>query len=100
MDQKQPAIFNMRGRPVVKVGEVSIKSRKFGTFVMIHLAFIDGRQPVRGKMTRGDFDRLKPIRGSQAQVWHRVRQLVGEGMEPNRALTQATAEMAKGILTV
>jgi hypothetical protein len=92
-------IFDCHGRPVEKTGELQMKG-KHGPFVMVHLRFIDGKQPAVGKMTRGTFDRLKPIRGSQAQVWRRTEALVADGMEPARALTQATAELAKGVLAV
>jgi len=93
-------IFEYRKRPLVKTGEKSMQSRKHGAFVMVYLRFIDGYQPSTGKMTRGDFGRLRQIRGGQALVWHRVDHLTrDERMEPKRALAQATAEYSKGVLT-
>lgn len=93
------AIFDCHGRPVMKTGERSMKG-KHGPYVMIFVRFIDGHHPPTGKLTRGQFDKLKPIRGSQATVWHRVDELTRQDrMEPRRALVQATAELAKGVLT-
>lgn len=94
------AIFDCYGRPASKTGERPMKG-KHGCYVMIFVRYLDGRQPTTAKMTRGIFDKLKPIRGNQATVWRRVDQLTTEDrMDPKRALAQATAEMAKGILAV
>lgn len=91
------AIFDLRGRPVVKTGEKPTASRH-GTFILVFFRFIDGCQPAKGNLARGQFDKLKAIRGGAATVWHRVDQLTQGGMEPKRALQQATAEFTKGVL--
>ncbi len=91
-------IFDCDGRPVVKTGEKPMQG-KHGPYTMVFVRYIDGRHRPTGKLTRGAFDRLKPIRGNQARVWHRVDHLTRvDRMDPDRALKQATDELVKGVL--
>lgn len=93
------AIFELGGRPCRKTGERPMVSKKHGRYVLVSVGYIDGLQPAAATLPRSKFEKLKVIRGGQAMVWDRVHQLTEDRMEPRRALKQAQAELAKGILT-
>lgn len=92
-------VFRYGDRPCIQVGAATKKRHpKFGWFFVVQVRYLDGKQPAAEQVSRGKFLKAKVIKGPQAEVWIRVDALVNEGMEPDRAVTQATAEMAKGVL--
>lgn len=93
------AVFSYGGRPCLQVGDAQKKRHpKFGCYFVVQVRYLDGKQPAAEPVSRGKFEKAKAIRGPQAEVWIRADQLVREGMDADRAVAQATAELTKGIL--
>lgn len=92
------AVLSYGDRPCIQVGQTKKRHPKFGWFFIVQIRYLDGKQPATADVTRGKFQKAKAIKGPQAEVWHRVDELVQQGMEPERASVQAMAELAKGIL--
>lgn len=103
-DTMKNVIWDHKGRPCVvtaqgRVSKPKVGGRNFGTYERLTVEYIDGKQPLLGRfglLVWGG--QAKKMKGVQALVWARVRDLVDQGMKTDRALTQATAEAAKGVL--
>jgi hypothetical protein len=98
--KEQTPLVGANGRPFVIAGHRSVKhpNPKWGWIHYNRVQYLDGQQPATEELTRGTVKQAKKVRAGEALIWHRVADLAAEGMEPQRAKEQATAELAKGIL--
>lgn len=103
-DTMKTVIWDHKGRPCVvtaqeRVSKPKVGGRNFGTYDRLTVEYIDGKEPRLGHFGLQAWGgQAKKMKGVKALVWARVRDLVDQGMKTDRALTQATAEAAKGVL--
>ncbi len=104
-DTMKNVIWFHKGRPCVvtaqeRVSKPKVGGRNFGSYDRLTVEYLDGQQPRLGHFGLQAWGgQARKMRGAKALVWARVRDLVDGGMKTDRAIVQATAEAAKGILS-
>lgn len=97
----QAAVFVFKGRPCLVLGE-AVQQRKppgYGSYPVVRVRFMDGEQPRLALIPKRQWGtRSHLVRGSQAEYWRRVDDLMeGDGLPAERAKQQAMAEVNKAV---
>jgi hypothetical protein len=98
-------IWNHKGRACIvtkqeRVRKPQVGGKFRGTYDRLTVEYLDGLEPRLGLFgLLGWGKQARKMKGAQALVWRRVRELVAEGMDVGRAQVQATSELTKGILS-
>lgn len=96
---QQQAVFTFGQRPCIVLGEAvkQRKVRKFGSYTVVRVRFIDGLEPRQGLIARGKWGQQGHVlKGPQADFWRRVDDLVEhDGFTAEDARTKAMAELGQ-----
>lgn len=102
-DTMLTAVWSHRGRPCSvtareRVAKPRIGGRDMGSYERLTVVYLDNQEPRMGFFgAKAWGTQARRMKGAKELVWLRVKELVDQGMEHGRAVTQAAAEVASGV---